>query len=240
VCRRALAERGDGWLTPEETQGGLNACGLPVAAGAIARTAEEAAALAAVFGFPVVAKLSSRQVLHKSDIGGVRLNLNTAEEVREAFGTIMACVPGGVSRDGTDGVLVQPMIAGGIETIIGVTEDRLFGPLVGFGLGGTQVEILGDMRFRIAPLTDRDADELLHEVRGFPLLQGYRGRSAADLEALRDVILRVSRLAEALPEIVELDLNPVMALASGKGCRIVDARIRVATPSHGPTGPFLS
>jgi acyl-CoA synthetase (NDP forming) len=120
------------------------------------------------------------------------------------------------------------MIAGGVETIVGVTEDRLFGPLVGFGLGGTQVEILGDMRFRIAPLTDRDADELLHEVRGFPLLQGYRGRSAADLEALRDVLLRVSRLAEALPEIAELDLNPVMALAPGKGCRIVDARIRVA------------
>ena len=232
VCRRALAERGDGWLTPEETQGVLNAFALPVAAGAIARTADEAAALAAVFGFPVVAKLSSRQLLHKSDIGGVRLNLNSAEEVREAFRNIMTCVPGGVSSDGTDSVLVQPMIAGGVETIVGVTEDRVFGPLVGFGLGGTQVEILGDMRFRIAPLTDRDADELLHEVRGFPLLQGYRGRTGADLEALRDVLLRVSRLAEALPEIVELDLNPVMALAPGKGCRIVDARIRVAQPLH--------
>ena len=103
---------------------------------------------------------------------------------------------------------------------------------MGFGLGGTHVEILGDMRFRIAPLTDHDADELLREGRGFPLLQGYRGRPAADVEALRDVVLRVSRLAEAVPEITELDLNPVMALAAGNGCRIVDARIKVARPGR--------
>jgi acetyl coenzyme A synthetase (ADP forming)-like protein len=234
LCRRALAERGDGWLTPDETLFVLNAFVLPVAAGAIARTADEAAALAAVFGFPVVAKLSSQRVVHKSDIGAVRLNLTSAEEVREAFRDIMALGPVLTSSDNLDSVLIQPMITDGIETIVGVTEDPLFGPLVGFGLGGTQVEILGDVRFRVAPLTDRDADELLHEVRGFPLLQGYRGRAAADLEALRDILLRVSRLAEAVPEIAELDLNPVMALAPGKGCRVVDARIKVARTARVP------
>ncbi len=120
------------------------------------------------------------------------------------------------------------MITGGVETIIGVTEDRLFGPLVGFGLGGIHVEVLKDVHFRVAPLTDRDADELLHAVRGYKLLEGYRGHPAADTDALRDILLRIARLAEEVPEIVELDLNPVIALPPGNGCRIVDARIRVA------------
>ena len=120
------------------------------------------------------------------------------------------------------------MVAGGVETFIGVASDPTFGPLVGFGIGGVDVELLGDVRFRIAPLTDRDADELLHEIRGYRLLEGYRGRPPADVEALRDILLRVSRLAEDRPEIAELDLNPVMALSPGKGCRVVDARILVA------------
>ena len=111
---------------------------------------------------------------------------------------------------------------------MGITDDRLFGPLVAFGLGGILVEVLGDVLFRIAPLTDRDADELLHGVRGFKLLQGYRGQKPVDLESLRELLLRVSRLAEEVPEIAELDLNPVIALPPGNGCRIVDARIRVA------------
>jgi acyl-CoA synthetase (NDP forming) len=119
------------------------------------------------------------------------------------------------------------MIAGGVETMMGVAQDPLFGPLVAFGLGGVHVEILGDVAFRLAPLTDRDVDELLHGIKGFRLLQGYRGHPAADLDALRDLLLRLSRLADSVPEIAELDLNPVIALAPGLGCRIVDARIRV-------------
>ena len=133
-----------------------------------------------------------------------------------------------------DGVVIQPMIGGGVETIVGIAHDPVFGPLVAFGIGGVNVEVFGDVRFKIAPLTDRDADDLLHEIRGLPLLSGHRGRAAADMEALRDVLLRMSRLAEEMPEISEVDLNPVIALAPGHGCRIVDARIRVARFARTP------
>ena len=169
ICRRALDRQGDGWLSTADTHAVLAAFGFPLIAGAIARTADEAAAHAARFGFPVAAKLASRRVIHKSDIGAVRLNLKTAEEVRIAFQEIWACAPEPAPSDDPehdDGILIQPMATDAVETIVGATADPLFGPLVGFGLGGTQVELFGDMRFRVAPLTDRDADELLHEGRG--------------------------------------------------------------------------
>ncbi len=233
VCREALGRQGgNGWLTDEEVHRVLSAFGLPVAVGAVAHSADEAAAFAAVMGFPVVAKLSSPRVQHKSDIGAVRLNLTDGPAVRDAFGEIVKTARGVAPTEAADGVLIQPMIAGGVETMMGIAQDPLFGPLIAFGLGGIHVEILGDVRFRIAPLTDRDVDELLHEIKGFPLLQGYRGRPAADLEALRELLLRLSRLADEVPEIAELDLNPVIALAPGHGCRIVDARIRVKPTSR--------
>jgi acyl-CoA synthetase (NDP forming) len=119
------------------------------------------------------------------------------------------------------------MVAGGVETMMGIVQDRTFGPVVAFGLGGIHVEILKDVRVRLAPLTDRDVDDLIHGIKGYPLLEGYRGHPAADRNALRDALLRLSRLADEVPEIVELDLNPVIALAPGQGCRVVDARIRV-------------
>jgi acyl-CoA synthetase (NDP forming) len=175
-----------------------------------------------------VAKLQTRKLLHKSDAGAVHVNLTSERAVRGAFRELTALGAQHGVTDREEGVVIQPMIDGGVETIIGVTEDRLFGPLVAFGLGGVHVEVLKDVHFRVAPLTDRDADELLHEVRGFRLLEGYRGHPPADIEALRDVVLRIARLAEEVPEIVELDLNPVIALPPGNGCRIVDARIRVA------------
>jgi acyl-CoA synthetase (NDP forming) len=124
-----------------------------------------------------------------------------------------------------EGVLVQAMISGGTEVLVGMTHDPLFGPLVAFGLGGIHVEILGDVCFRITPLTDHDASEMVRGIRGYRLLQGYRGHPAADVAALEDLLLRVSRLVEEVPEISELDLNPVFALPPGQGCRIADARI---------------
>jgi acyl-CoA synthetase (NDP forming) len=152
--------------------------------------------------------------------------------VRTAFGELTALAETQGATGSMDGVAIQPMVAGGVETIIGITEDPTFGSLVAFGLGGVHVEVLGDVRFKVAPLTDRDADDLLREIRGFRLLEGYRGHPPADLESLRQLLLRVARLAEEVPEIVELDLNPVIALPPGQGCRIVDARIRVGPRRH--------
>jgi acyl-CoA synthetase (NDP forming) len=227
VCRDALDARGDGWLTGEEVRAVLGAYAMPLAPGTIAHTADEAATLARVIGFPVAAKLSSREIQHKTDVGAVRVNLANDQAVRRAFADIIAVATTLTTDEHIEGVLVQSMIAGGIETMIGVADDPLFGPVVAFGLGGIHVEILGDVRFRIAPLTDVDADELLHDIRGLPLLTGFRGHPGADLDGLRELLLRVSRLAVEVPEISELDLNPVIALAPGLGCRVVDARVKV-------------
>jgi len=119
------------------------------------------------------------------------------------------------------------MLLDGVEVMVGMTRDPLFGPLIAFGLGGIHVEILGDVQFRITPLTDRGAARMVHEIKGYRLLQGYRGRPPADMKAIEDTLLRVSRLCEEIPEISELDLNPIFALPPGQGCRIVDARILV-------------
>ena len=233
VCTRAISLRGDGWLTGDEVAAVLGAFGVPVAAGMLAHSAEDAAAAARVLGFPVVAKLASRHVQHKTDVGAVRLNLSSESAVRRAYTDIMTRGRGVAAESDIEGVLVQSMISGGVETMIGISDDPLFGPLIAFGLGGIYVEILGDVRFRVGPLTDRDADELLHEIKGLPLLEGYRGHPPADLDALRELLLRISRLAVEVPEIIELDLNPVLAMSPGNGCRIVDARIRVrTTPLH--------
>jgi acyl-CoA synthetase (NDP forming) len=234
ICRAALAARGDGWLTTKETHGVLQAFGIPVVGGSIARSADQAASVATELGFPVAAKLASADVPHKTDLGVVQTNLANTSDVRRAFDDIMSRARRAVTDERIEGVLIQPMVVGGVETLIGVARDTVFGPLVGFGLGGTHVELMGDVRFRVAPLTDHDADELLRETRGARLLDGYRGQPGADIEALREVVLRVSRLAEDIHEIRELDLNPVIALTPGQGCRIVDARIRVAADVPSP------
>jgi acyl-CoA synthetase (NDP forming) len=166
-------------------------------------------------------------LVHKTEIGGVRLNLNDAAAVRQAFAEIRDRLTRDGRLDAMEGVLVQPMVSGGTEVLVGVTQDPVFGPLVAFGLGGIHVEILGDVCFRVTPLTDHDAREMVRGIRGASLFQGYRGHPPADLAALEDVLLRVSQLVEGVPEICELDLNPVFALPPGQGCRIVDARIRV-------------
>ena len=230
ICRTVLADRGDAWLTEQETWDVLHAFAMPAAVKSLARTADDAVAFASVIGLPVAAKLASTKVQHKTELGVVRLNLTTPQEVRKAFTDIVGRASQTLGADAIDGVVIQPMIRSGVETMVGVAPDPVFGPLVAFGIGGINVDVVGDVRFRVAPLTDRDADDLLHEIRGLPLLAGHRGRAPADMDALRDVLLRVSRLAQEVPEIAEVDLNPVIALAPGKGCRIVDARIKVANP----------
>jgi acetate---CoA ligase (ADP-forming) len=221
ACRAAIAERGAGWLTEREAADVLTAYGLPFVTSALVRSAEEAVAEARRIGFPVALKASARAAIHKTDFGGVQLNLGDELSVRQAFDKVSAIGGAGVA-------IVQPMVPDGVETMMGIVHDRLFGALVAFGLGGIHVEIFKDVHVRLAPLTDRDVDDLIRGIKGFPLLLGYRGHPAADVDALRNVLLRLSRLADEVPEITELDLNPVIALAPGNGCRIVDARIRVA------------
>ena len=225
VCQTALAAQGDGWLSAEDIRKVLAALGLPLPAGGFCRTADEAALVASQLGFPVAVKLASRQIVHKTDVGGVRLNLQDETAIRQAFMEIQNRLAQEGQLKAMDGVLVQPMISGGVELMIGVTQDPSFGPLIGFGLGGIHVEILKDVCFRITPITDRDAREMVRSIKGYRLLEGYRGHPSADIEAIEDLLLRVSRLVEEVPEIAELDLNPVMALPPGQGCLIVDARI---------------
>lgn len=232
ICAKALHDHGSDWLTTKETHALLATMKIPLIPGGIATTAEEAVKLAQEIGYPVAVKLASRQIVHKTEMGGVRLNLIDDQAVYEAFNAIQARLEQAGQLEAMDGVVVQPMLSGGVEVMVGVTRDPLFGPLIAFGLGGIHVEILGDLQFRVAPLTDRDAAEMIRGIKSYRLLTGYRGHPPADLEALEETLLRVSRLVEEIPEVSELDLNPIFAFPEGQGCRIVDARIRVEIPRH--------
>lgn len=227
LCHRALDKRGPGWLATEETRQVLLVMGLPVAPGGVAYNPEEAVALARQIGFPVAVKLASHVIVHKTEMGGIALNLQSDEAVRQAFETIQRRLADAGQSEAMEGVLVQRMVAGGVEVMVGVTADPLFGPLIAFGLGGVHVEILGDVAFRVTPLTDRDAREMVRAIRGYRLLEGYRGHPPADVKALEQVLLRMSFLVDQIPEITEIDLNPIFALPPGEGCQIVDARIRI-------------
>ena len=154
------------------------------------------------------------------------MNVSSEEEVRHAFEQMQKASLKASSLP-AEGVLVQRMIKGGIELMSGITNDPLFGPLLAIGLGGVNVEIVNDVQFRVTPLTDVDARHMVRGIRGFRLLKGYRGHSPADIDAIEEVLLRLSRMAEEIPEIAEMDLNPLIALGPGQGCSAVDARIRV-------------
>ena len=229
ICRTVLKEHGATWLSAAEVHRVLAAMRLSLPRGGFCRTAEEAERMAQDIGFPVALKLASRQIVHKTEFDGVKLNLQSAGAVREAFRDLHARVTQEKGMEAMDGVVVQPMICGGVELVVGVTQDPSFGPLIVFGLGGIHVEILQDVSFRVTPITDLDAAEMVRSIRSYRLLQGYRGHAPADIPAVEDLLLRVSRLVEEVPEIEELDLNPVIALPPGQGCLVVDARIRVKT-----------
>ncbi|MDO8614636.1 MAG: acetate--CoA ligase family protein [Dehalococcoidia bacterium] len=213
-------------LTEIESKEVLGEAGIPVAHAQLARTAKEAAQAAAGLGWPAVLKVVSPDVTHKSDVGGVRLGLGSAEEVETAFGEMVAAVKERQPDASIEGVAVQKMAPQGTEVIIGMSKDPQFGPVLMFGLGGILVEVLKDVAFRIVPLEPRDARQMVREIKGFPVLQGVRGQDPADLEALEKLILKLSEFIEAHPEIEELDLNPVFAYKDG--CLAVDARIVVA------------
>ncbi|MBI3003281.1 MAG: acetate--CoA ligase family protein [candidate division NC10 bacterium] len=201
----------------------LEAYELPVPRHRFARDAAEAAAAAQAIGFPVALKVVSPDVLHKSDAGGVRLDLRDAGAVRAAFEEVRAAARAVQPSARLTGALVAEMARPGTEVIVGMTRDPQFGPSVMFGLGGLFVEVYRDVAFRIVPREERDAREMIREGKGLPLLTGFRGRPPGDLDAIARILLRVSRLAEEHAEVAEVDLNPIVV--HERGAVVLDARV---------------
>ena len=196
---------------------------FPVIPWAFVRTAEDAWEQAVKIGFPVVMKVVSQQIIHKVDVGGVRLNLNSADDVQHAFRDIMAV--GEKLKAKIDGVFMQRMAPKGREVILGMKRDPHFGPILMFGLGGIYVEALKDVTFRVAPIRELSAHDMLRNIRAFKLLEGVRGEPPADLDAIEDCLKRLSQLSCDHPEIDEIDINPLMVYGEGKGAGVIDARI---------------
>jgi len=177
-------------------------------------------------GFPVVMKVVSSKIVHKSDFGGVRVGLNNVKEIRTAYADIFRnAAERGIAPEEIDGVTIQEMVEGVTEFFVGIKRDPIFGPVILAGIGGIWVELMKDIAMRITPLEEDDISKMLRELKGFPLLEGYRGRKKADVSALIKFIKKVSDLSLDNPQIVELDLNPVIVKEMGKGVICVDARI---------------
>ena len=210
-------------LTELESKKMLREAGININDGVLAASRDAAVAAAGEMGFPVVLKVVSPDITHKSDSGGVKLDLKTAEEVGQAYDDIVAAARRHSPEADIQGVSVQKMARPGVEVIIGVSQDEQFGPVLMFGLGGILVELLKDVSFRIVPLMRRDAAEMIREIKGFRLLEGFRGQEPVDIACLEDMLLKVSDFVEKRPEIQELDLNPVFAYKDGAVA--VDARI---------------
>ncbi|MCJ7679877.1 MAG: acetate--CoA ligase family protein, partial [Candidatus Aminicenantes bacterium] len=219
--------RGEGrtFLMEHEAYTILQAYGFPVIRSKLARTAEEAAAAGAEIGFPVAMKIASPDVIHKFDFSGVRLNIQNAAEAeitfKEITDNVLARLPGADIK----GILVEEMVGKGQEVILGVNRDPQFGPLLMFGLGGIYVEVLEDVTFRLAPVTELSAKRMIRTTKTYKILDGYRGGPLYDIEAIEDCLTRLSQLVMDFEAIRELDINPLIVFEKGRGCRIVDARI---------------
>jgi len=230
IIKRAL-ERSQSdrtWLDSDEIVGLFNAYGIRSASSRIALAAEEAVQIADNIGYPVAVKLFSPTITHKTDVGGVILNLKTADAVRDAFNQISENLEKISRKSEMKGVTVQKMLTGGVELIVGVTQDKNFGPLIMFGLGGVYAELFKDVSFRIHPLTDVDVQNMINDFKAHKILDGWRGAPPSDIAAIQELLLRISTLVEDIPEIQEMDLNPIMAMEIGQGCYVADARISLA------------
>jgi acyl-CoA synthetase (NDP forming) len=217
--------RGEGRtvLTEFESKRVLKRAGVPVVETKLAKNQKEAVSISQKIGFPVVLKIVSPDVIHKTDAGGVKIGLENVSEVKKAYNDILTSVKKQVPRALVHGISVQKMARPGVEVIIGTSQDPQFGPVIMFGLGGLFVEVLRDVSFRIVPVGRRDAIEMIEETKGYPLLKGYRGKEPVDLSVLVDMILKISDLVGKNQAIKELELNPVFAYK--QGALAVDARI---------------
>jgi acetyltransferase len=214
-------------FTESEVHDVLNAYGFSQPKSLFARTSEEAVAAAKGIGYPVVMKIVSPHIVHKSDIGGVRTNLNSKKDVENAFFDITTHVRNIMPAAYIYGVIIQEMIRGGKEVIMGITKDPQFGHMVMFGLGGIYVEVLKDVSFRIVPLSQEDAHDLVRETKTFPLLRGVRGEAEADIEAIERALLQLSQLSIDFPQIFEADINPLLVMKRGEGAVAIDARFSI-------------
>ncbi len=203
----------------------LEAYRIPIPASKLCKTADEAVAFAEEIGYPVVMKIASPDILHKTDIGGVRLNVGSANDVRDSFDLVTFRALRYMPDAEIWGCLVQQQVRGGKEVILGMNRDPQFGPLVMFGLGGIYVEVLKDVAFRIAPFSRDEANEMIQEIRSFALLRGVRGQAPSDIKAVADTLLKVSQLVTDFPEIVEMDINPLMVFEEGRGVMGIDMRL---------------
>jgi len=228
AVRRALDRvRGEGRVSigDAEAQAILEAYRFPTLPSRLVATVDEAVAAAEEIGYPVVLKIASPDILHKTDVGGVRLNVNSPDDVRDAFDLIVYRATRYVPDARIWGCLVQKMALGGREILIGMSRDPQFGPLVAFGLGGVYVETLKDVTFRVVPFSREEAAEMVREIRSYPLLEGVRGEPPADHAAMVDALCRVGQLVTDFPEIVELDINPLLVFEEGRGAAAADMRL---------------
>ena len=217
-----------GWMEAGQVETLLTAYHIPVPRGGLAPSLDQALPLAETVGYPVALKLAISGVTHKSEVGAVALNINSPEELKAAFGDLMARVKAQMpSVSLIEGIYVQHMVQGQVELIVGVVRDPQFGPLVMVGTGGTQVELLRDVAFELAPLTARQADEMLDRTTAGRLLAGYRGAPPADRKAVVDVILRLAQIALDWPQIAEIEINPLVVMREGEGASAVDVRVRL-------------
>ena len=219
----AAREDGRTTLTEIESKRIISEENISVVETKLARTKKEAVRLAREMGFPVVLKIVSPEVIHKSDSGGVKLGLENAAQVGKAYTEIITSIKEKEPKAKIEGVSVQRMVRPGVEVIMGMSKDAQFGPVLMFGLGGVFVEVLKDVAFRIVPLARGDASQMVEEIKGYPVLKGYRGQGPVDIAALEENLLKLSQFVERTPEIKELDLNPIFAYTDGAVA--VDARI---------------
>ena len=214
----------------------LGAYGVPFVRVQRVSTVEEAARAAESIGYPVVLKVASLDISHKTDVGGVAVGIEDAAELRTAWDRMQQSLTAKAPTARIEGFEIEAEVQGGKEVLIGVQRDPSFGPILAFGLGGIYVEVMRDVAFRLAPLRPLSAQRMIESVKSFAILQGVRGEPPSDLPALEEAIQRVSQLAVEIPEVVELDINPLIVLPSGKGVVAVDARIALAPSSRsGPT-----
>ena len=228
------ASEGRTVLTEIESKQILKEAGIECTETTLARSRAEAVTISAAFGYPVVLKISSRDITHKSDAGGVKVNLRNAAEVEAAYDAITKSALQGFPQARIEGICVQPMAKPGIEVIMGMTQDPNFGPVLMFGLGGILVEVLQDVAFGIVPLERADAAEMIAEIKGGKLLEGYRGQDCANKSCLENMLLLLSAFVDGKPQIAEIDMNPVFARADG--ATVVDARIILRGPTQAQPG----